>query len=69
MMLLSNNCVESEWDKYITSNGGVHESQGTFGVVIFDKATPIIVNYGKLYSADLYKSSCRLEAYGMLAGL
>jgi hypothetical protein len=54
----------SDREIHITSDGGVHQSQGTFGVVTSDKATPIIVNYGKLYSADLYKSSYRLEVYG-----
>jgi hypothetical protein len=60
---------ESEQDIYVTSDGGVHEGQGTFGVVVSDKAHPLIVNYGKLYSMDLYESSYRSEAYGMLAGL
>jgi hypothetical protein len=60
---------KSERDIYVTSDDGVHESQGTFGVVISDKANPLIVSYGKLYSMDVYESSYTLDAYGMLAGL
>jgi hypothetical protein len=43
--------------------------QGTFGVVLSDKANPILTNYGKLYSCEWYESSYRSEAYGMLAGI
>jgi hypothetical protein len=53
---------ESERDICVASDGGVYEGQGTFGVVISDKATPVIVNYGKLYSMDLYENSYRSEA-------
>jgi ribonuclease HI len=61
--------VKSDNDIFITSDGGVYEYQGTFGVVISDKATPTLTNYGKLYSPELYESSYRSEAYGMLAGI
>jgi hypothetical protein len=60
---------KSDKDIYITSDGGVHDGQGTFGVVISDQASLVIVNFGKLYSPPLYESSYCSEAYGMLAGL
>jgi hypothetical protein len=60
---------KSDNNIYIVSDGGVYESQGTFGVVISDKASPVSINYGKLYSPNLYKSSYRSKAYGVLARL
>jgi hypothetical protein len=54
---------------YIVSDGGVHNYEGTFGVVISDGTNPLIKNYGKLYSLDFYESSYRSELYSMLAGI
>jgi hypothetical protein len=59
----------SDRDFYITSNGGIYESQVTFGTIISDKVSPVVIIYGKLYTHNLYESSYRSEAYGMLAGL
>jgi hypothetical protein len=53
----------------IVSDGGVHNYEGTFGVVISDGIYPIVHNNGKLYSVDFFESSFRSELYAMLAGL
>jgi hypothetical protein len=60
---------KSDWDIHITSDGGVHKCKGTFGVIISDKATPLVTNHGKLHCLALYESSYRSDAYGILAGI
>jgi hypothetical protein len=59
----------SDRDIYITSDGGAHDYQGTVGVIISDRATPVMMNHEKLYSPVSYESSYRSEAYGLLAGI
>jgi hypothetical protein len=64
-----NALYKSDKNIYITSDGGVYNSQGTFGVVLPDEASLVMINHGKLYSPPLYESLYRSEAYGMLADL
>jgi hypothetical protein len=59
----------SDRDIYVTTDGGVSNSQGTFGVVISDAGSPVLQNNGKFYSPTFYESSYRSEAYGLLVGL
>ena len=54
---------------YIISDGGVHNYEGNFGVIISDGSSPIASTNGKLYSVDFFESSFRSEMYSMLAGI
>ena len=54
---------------HITSDGGVHNYEGTFGVIISDGSSPIVSTNGKLYIVDFFESSYRSEMYSMLAGI
>ena len=54
---------------YIISDGGVHNYEGIFGVMISDGLSPIASNKGKLYSVDFFETSYRSEMYSMLAGI
>jgi hypothetical protein len=51
------------------SDGGVHNYESNFGVVIADQHKVITTNMGKLYSIDFYESSHRSEMYGVLSAL
>jgi hypothetical protein len=53
----------------ITTDGGVFDYNGTYGVVIHYKGDIIAMNLGKLYGPDLYESSYRPEIYALLTGL
>ena len=53
----------------IVSDGGVHEYQGTFGVVISNGTEQLATNHGKIYSVDFMASPYRSELYSMLAGI
>jgi hypothetical protein len=59
----------SEKEIQVTTDGGVHKGNGTFGVIVSNKANPVVLNHGKLYSPKLYESSYRSEASGVLAGI
>jgi hypothetical protein len=52
---------------YIASDGGVHNYEGTFGVVLSDGISSFAQNSGKFYSVDFCASSYRSELYAMLA--
>jgi ribonuclease HI len=53
----------------IASDGGVHNYEGTYGVVLSNGASQFATNHGKIYSVDFCESSYRLELYAMLAGI
>jgi hypothetical protein len=53
----------------IVSDGGVHNYQGTFGLVISEGVRPLVKNKGKLYNVDFFESSFRSEIYAMLVAL
>jgi hypothetical protein len=52
---------EEEIKVYIASDGGVHNYEGTFGVVLSDGNSPFVQNNGKFYSVDFYESSYRSD--------
>jgi hypothetical protein len=61
---LAKELYKSDKDIHISSDGGVHEYQGTFGVIISDQASPVVINHGKLYSATSYKVHIVLKHMG-----
>jgi hypothetical protein len=54
-------------DTYIVSDGGVHNYQSNFGLVIASQSQVVATNKGKIYSIEFHKSSYRSELYGVLA--
>jgi hypothetical protein len=62
-------CNTANAEIMIMSNGGVHNYQGNFGLVIAHKGVHLAVNYDKLYSIEFYESSYHSELYGVLSGL
>jgi hypothetical protein len=53
----------------IVSDGGVHNYQSNYGVVIAIKSYSLATNMGKIYSVTFHESSYRAELYGMLAAV
>jgi ribonuclease HI len=54
---------------YVASDGGVHNYEGTFGVIMSDGSSPFAKNHEKFYSVDFCESLCRSELFAMLAGI
>jgi hypothetical protein len=52
---------------HIVSDGGVHNYQSNFGLVIANKSYSLATNMGKIYSVPFHESSYRSEMFGMLA--
>jgi hypothetical protein len=53
----------------MVSDGGVHDYQSNYGVVIADDADTFAKNLGKIYSIQFHESSYRSEMYGLLAAI
>jgi hypothetical protein len=53
----------------IVSDGGVHNYNSNFGMVIAIKLKAVAMNIGKTYSVAFHKSSYHSEIYGVLAGI
>jgi ribonuclease HI len=53
---------------YIASDGGVHNYQSNYGVVIAQGAQQLARAMGKIYSITFHESSYIAELYGLLAG-
>jgi ribonuclease HI len=51
----------------IVSDGGVHDYNSNYGVVIAFKSSIVATNKGKIYSVPFHESSYRSEMFGMLA--
>jgi ribonuclease HI len=51
----------------IVSDGGVHDYNSNYGVVIASKSNIVATNKGKIYSVPFHESSYRSEMFGMLA--
>jgi ribonuclease HI len=60
---------QDEFTIYITSDGGVHNYEGTFGVILSDGLSSFAQNHGKLFSVDFCESSYRSELFAMLSGI
>jgi uncharacterized protein YecA (UPF0149 family) len=60
---LKNLIQDSSKPILITSDGGIHDYQGTFAVVLSEEDEPLLQNHGKLYSQTFYETSFRSVAY------
>jgi hypothetical protein len=54
---------------YLVSDGGVHNYNGNYGVVLAQSATILATTMGKRYIVEFHESSNRAKLHGMLAGL
>jgi hypothetical protein len=53
----------------VVSDGGVHNYQSNYRVIIAAKSATIATNKNNIYSVDFHESSYRSELYGMLAAV
>lgn len=60
---------ESDDNIIITTDGWVHDYNGTFGQVISNCTNPIVTNKGQIYSVNCLQSAYRCELYGILSGI
>jgi ribonuclease HI len=60
---------QSEFTVYIASDGGVHNYEGTYGIILSDGVSPFAQNHGKFHIVDFCESSYRSELYAMLSGI
>jgi hypothetical protein len=56
-----------ETEVNIVSDGGVHDYNSNFGLVIAVKSRIVATNKGKIYSVEFHELSYRSELFGMLA--